>query len=62
MEKIRGRRRGGGVGTKDIGKGRRNYRVGHPFFSKERNFLAFFSVLYKRTEQSLSSFPFFIKE
>ena len=26
-------------------------RVGHPFFSKERNVLAFFSVLYKRTER-----------
>ena len=38
------------------------FRVGHPFFSKERNDLAFFSVLYKRTEQSLCSFPFFIKE
>ena len=36
--------------------------VGHPFFSKERNILAFFPVLYKRTEQSLRSFPFFIKE
>ena len=37
-------------------------RVGHPFFSKERNGFAFFSVLYKRTEQFLHSFPFFIKE
>ena len=49
---------------------------GHPFFSKERNVLAFFSVLYKRTERffvffsvlykrtehSLLSFTFFIKE
>ena len=37
-------------------------RVGHPFFSKECNVLAFFSVLYKRTWRSLRSFPFFIKE
>ena len=37
-------------------------RVGHPFFSKERTVLAFFPVLFKRTERSLSSFPFFIKE
>ena len=40
-------------------------RVGHPFFSKERNVLAFFSVLDKRTLRSLHSlrsFPFFIKE
>ena len=37
-------------------------RIGHPFFSKECNVLAFFSVLYKRTELSLCSFPFFIKE
>ena len=45
-------------------------RVGHPFFSKERSDLcvlnvpifAFFSILYKRTEESLRSFPFFIKE
>ena len=35
---------------------------GHPFFSKERNVLALFSVLYKRTRSSLRSFPFFIKE
>ena len=27
-------------------------RVGHPFFSKELNVLAFFSVLYKRTQRS----------
>ena len=31
-------------------------RVGHPFFSKER------SNLYKTTDRSLRSFPFFIKE
>ena len=37
-------------------------RVGHPFFSKERNVLTFFSVLYKKTERSLHSFLFFIKE
>ena len=37
-------------------------RVGHPFFSKERNVLAFFPVLYKRTECFFCSFPFFIKE
>ena len=51
-------------------------RVGHPFFSKERSvlcvlfrcfkkngtFFAFFSVLSKRTEQSLRSFLFFLKE
>ena len=51
-------------------------RVGHPFISKEQNDLcllfrsfmkngtifAFFSVLYKRTEQSLRSFPLLIKE
>ena len=35
---------------------------GHPFFSKECNVLPFFPVLYKRTERSLRSFPFFIKE
>ena len=33
---------------------------GHPFFSKERNVLAFFSDVYKRTRRSLRSFPFFI--
>ena len=51
-------------------------RVGHPFFSKECNVLAFFSILYKRTRpffaffsvlykrmrRSLRSFTFFIKE
>ena len=37
-------------------------RVGHLFFSKECNVLAFFSVLYKRKWLSLHSFPFFIKE
>ena len=37
-------------------------RVGHPFFSKERNILAFFPILYKRKESFLHSFPFFIKE
>ena len=31
-------------------------------FAKERNILAFFSVLLKRTEHSLHSFPFFRKE
>ena len=35
-------------------------RVGQTFFSKERNFLAFFCVLYKRTFRSLHSFPFFM--
>ena len=48
-------------------------RVGHPFFSKERSvlcilfhsfkknvpFFVFFSILLKRTERSLRSFPFF---
>ena len=38
------------------------FRVGHPFFSKEPNVLAFFPILYKRTERFLRSFPFFIKE
>ena len=38
------------------------YRVGHPFFSKERNVLALFSFLYKRMRRSLRSFLFFIKE
>ena len=37
-------------------------RVGHPFFSTERNILAFFYVLFKRTRCSLRSFMFFIKE
>ena len=37
-------------------------RVGHPFFSKERNVLGFFSILYKRMRRSLRSFLFFIKE
>ena len=37
-------------------------RVGQTFFSKERNVLAFFCVLYKRTFRSLRSFAFFIKE
>ena len=37
-------------------------RVRHPFFSKERNVLAFFYVLYKRMWRSLRSFTFFIKE
>ena len=37
-------------------------RVGHQFFSKERNVSAFFSVLYKRTLRSLLSFTFFSKE
>ena len=36
-------------------------RVGHVFFSKERNVLAFFCVLYNRTQRSLHSFAFFIK-
>ena len=40
----------------------RKNRVGHPFFSKERNILAIFSVLYKRMQRSLRSFLFFIKE
>ena len=31
-------------------------------FQKNGTIFAFFSVLYKRTEQSLRSFPFFIKE
>ncbi len=31
-------------------------------FAKERNVLAFFSVLLKRTECSFRSFPFFAKE
>ena len=31
-------------------------------FAKERNVLAFFSVLLKRTERSFRSFPFFAKE
>ena len=35
---------------------------GHPFFSKERNALAVFSVLYKRKRRSLRSFPFVIKQ
>ena len=34
-------------------------RVGHAFFSKERNVLAFFCVLYKRTRRSLRSFAVF---
>ena len=37
------------------------YRVGQTFFSKERNILAFFYILYKRTLCSLHSFTFFIK-
>ena len=37
-------------------------RVGHLFFSKECNVLAFFYVLYKRTRHSLHIFTFFIKE
>ena len=37
-------------------------RVGHTFFSKECNVLAFFYVLYKRMPHSLRSFTFFIKE
>ena len=37
-------------------------RVGHPFFSKDCNVLAFFPVLYKRTDHFLRSFPFFIKQ
>ena len=39
-----------------------NDRVGHPFFSKERNVLTLFGVLFKRTKYSLHSFTFFIKE
>ena len=31
-------------------------------FAKERNVLAFFPVLYKRTGRFLRSFPFFAKE
>ena len=34
----------------------------HAFFSKERNVLAFFCVLFKRTRRYLRSFAFFIKE
>ena len=37
-------------------------RVGHAFFSKESNVLAFFCVLYKRMGHSVRSFAFFIKE
>ena len=37
-------------------------RVGHAFFSKERNVLSFFCVLYKRTWHSLPFFAFFLKE
>ena len=37
-------------------------RIGHAFFSKERNALAFFGALYKRMWRSLRSFAFFIKE
>ena len=44
------------------GINRPNRRVEHPFFSEERNVLAFFSVLYKRMEHFLHSFPFFINE
>ena len=36
-------------------------RVGQTFLSKERNVLAFFYILYKRTRRSLR-FTFFIKE
>ena len=37
-------------------------RFGQAFFSKEHNILAFFPILYKRTERFLHSFPFLIKE
>ena len=37
-------------------------RVGHTFFSKERNVLAFFYFLYTRMRRSLQSFMFFTEE
>ena len=37
-------------------------RVGHTFFSKERNVLAFFYILYKRMRRSLHFLTFFLKE
>ena len=37
-------------------------RVGHKFFSKERNILAFFCILYERMFRSLRSFTFIVKE
>ena len=36
-------------------------RVGHSFFSKERNILAFFTILYKRTERIFAFFPVLYK-
>ena len=50
------------VGLQYSYRGYIDIRVGHLFFSKERNVLAFFSVLYKRMRRSLRSFTFFIKE
>ena len=60
---VRGREEEGcgereGCGEEEEGCG----RVGQTFFSKERNVLVFFCVLYKRTFPSLRSFTFFIKE
>ena len=40
----------------------RSGRVGHLFFSIERNVLTFFCILFKTTKHSLRSFTFFIKE
>ena len=37
------------AGVCRAGRGCKSGRVGHPFFSKERNILTFFYVLYKRT-------------
>ena len=56
-----------GIGTDILagGYGSSNITVNQgwaPVFSKERNVLAFFPVLYNRTKRSLRSFPFFIKE
>ena len=49
---LRGTGPGGGI---ESGLGIRS-------FQKNGMMFAFFSVLYKRTERSLLSFPFFIKE
>ena len=45
------------IGFYDITSG-----LGIRSFQKNVPIFAFFSVLYKRTERSLRSFPFFIKE
>ena len=46
----------------NLGRGGHETGLGIRSFQKHVPIFSFFSVLYKRTERSLRSFPFFIKE